>query len=81
MGGQYAGGVGSYDLTLVAGGDERPVEFDATVGEIGWNVLGEFDLPAGEARVELSDATSGLLVVADAIRWEPVRGEEPARGE
>ena len=63
---------GTYDLTLVAGGEERPLEFDAGAAETGWNDLGEFALPAGPARLVVSNRTSGRIVVADAVRWEPV---------
>ena len=63
---------GTYDLTLVAGGEERPIEFDGAAAEPGWNALGEFSLPEGPARLVVSNRTSGRVVVADAIRWEPV---------
>lgn len=60
---------GTYDITLDAGGEQRQLEFDASAAEAGWNSLGEFELPAGEARVLVSDETSGRVVIADAIRW------------
>jgi hypothetical protein len=62
--------LGKYDLTLRAGSDARPLEFDGAAAEGGWNALGEFDLPAGDVRVVVSDKSSGQLVVADAIRWQ-----------
>jgi hypothetical protein len=62
--------LGRYDVTLRAGGDERSIEFDGAAAESGWNALGEFDLAAGEVQVEVSDQSSGQLVVADAIRWQ-----------
>ena len=46
-----------------------PVEFDAAVAEAGWNKLGEFDLPGGQTRLVVTNRTSGVVVVADAIRW------------
>ncbi len=63
------GSQGTYDVTLDAGGEQRQLEFDASAAEPGWNSLGEFALSAGEARVLVSDETSGRLVIADAIRW------------
>ena len=63
---------GSYDLHVVAAGHETKVDFDSGAGEIGWNRLGDFDLPAGEVLVQVSNQTSGRYVVADAIRWLPV---------
>jgi hypothetical protein len=65
-------GVGTYDLTVVADGEERSLEFDAAAAEEGWNTLGEFDLSHGEAKVIMSDLTSGLVVIADAVRWQLV---------
>jgi ABC-type transport system involved in multi-copper enzyme maturation permease subunit len=64
--------IGTYDLTLRAGGESRAIEFDGAAAEGGWNVLGEFDLLAGDAVVEVSDRSSGQIVVADAVRWQPV---------
>ena len=36
----------------------------------GWNELGQFYLSEGPAKVELSDKSDGLLVLADAVKWE-----------
>ena len=57
---------------MVATDGREAVECDATVGFFGWNLAGQYDLPAGEVRVEFSDATSGRMVVADAIAWAPI---------
>ena len=73
---ELGGSLGSYDLTLTAGGEERPLEFDAAAAETGWNTLGEFNLSEGEARLEVSDQTSGRLVIADAIRWQSVSEDQ-----
>ncbi|MXY55699.1 MAG: hypothetical protein F4Y41_04750 [Gammaproteobacteria bacterium] len=56
------------------GSSRRPVrewsiDFDAGLGETGWNKLGQFDHPGGEIRLEISNRTSGDAVVADAVRW------------
>ena len=68
--------LGNYDLTLIAGGEERALEFDAAAAETGWNTLGEFDLSKGAARVVVSNQSSGSVVIADAVRWQLVR-EDP----
>ena len=70
-----AGVLGTYDLTLIAGGEERSLEFDGAAAEAGWNDLGVFELSKGEARVEVSDQTSGRRVIADAVRWQLVAEE------
>ena len=48
---------------------EWTLDFDAALGETGWNKIGEFDLPGGEVRLEVSSVTNGTIVIADAIRW------------
>lgn len=72
--GSYFGRQGTYDIALESSEGSQAVEFDASVGEAGWNDLGEFDLPAGEVRVKVTNSTSGRTVVADAIRWTPTNG-------
>ena len=66
------GAFGTYDVTLVAGHETRKLELDGAAAEAGWNALGEFELPEGAAKVVVSDLSSGRIVVADAIRWQPV---------
>ena len=61
---------GTYNLRIVAGEHARPVPFDARLAIPGWNAIGTYDLPAGPVGVEVSDATDGDIVVADAIRWQ-----------
>ncbi|MCY3620602.1 MAG: hypothetical protein OXH68_02680 [Gammaproteobacteria bacterium] len=51
---------------------EWTLDFDAAHGETGWNKLGEFDLPGGPARLEVSNVTNGQVVIADAVRWRRV---------
>jgi len=63
---------GAYDLRILAAGNETKIDFDAGAGQLGWNRLGDFDLPAGEVQVQVSNRTAGNYVVADAIRWLPL---------
>ena len=37
--------------------------------EDGWNLLGTFYISPGNAKVEMTDASKGRFVVADAIKW------------
>ena len=60
---------GSYELVLNNGGEQRDLQFDAEAAGAGWSSLGDFSLEAGDVRLELSDETSGTIVVADAIRF------------
>ena len=72
---------GSMSMQLVdpSGSQEIPL-FDAEKAQDGWNPLGRFDVASGKVRVEISNETDGRLVLADAIRWRPVRrgGDEVA---
>lgn len=61
---------GTYHLEVVdANGDRRELTFDAVAAEGGWNELDEIEMPAGEARVILSDESDGRVVLADAVRF------------
>lgn len=75
-GGYSPGRQGGYDIRLASGGEVRALEFDASAAEAGWNPLGEFDLGAGETRLEVSDATDGRTVLVDAIHWSPATAAE-----
>jgi ABC-type transport system involved in multi-copper enzyme maturation permease subunit len=55
-------------------GDQHKIEFDSQSGIQGWNMAEKLNLPEGKVTVELSDRTNGQLVVADAIRWTPSKG-------
>ena len=68
---------GAYFMTLESRGRETVAEFDASAGQPGWNPVVQLDMPAGRARVEVSNRTTGRTVVADAIRWTPIRVAEP----
>ena len=63
---------GVYRLEVVADGGASEVEFDADAAEWGWNDIGTFDLPAGEVALAVSNATTGVAVFADAVRWRPM---------
>lgn len=68
------GDLGSYDMTLHASGVELATVFDASVGEVGWNHVGSFTLPEGHVRLVVTNSGPvERLVVADAIRWRPIK--------
>jgi hypothetical protein len=68
-----AGEFGQWHLTIINGGQLSPVDYDASAGASGWNVVGDYELSAGAVDVELSDRTTGAVVIADAIAWSPVK--------
>lgn len=61
---------GVYDIKVIDLADTWSIDYDAGLAEPGWNDVGVFDLSAGPVRVEVSNRTTGAVVVADAIRWE-----------
>ena len=69
---------GTYNLEIDAGDHRFPVQFDAQTAVSGWNDIGTFELPAGPVRLTVSDLTDAGVVVADAIRWEPVSPKRTA---
>jgi hypothetical protein len=74
------GSPGVWTLEIVSDNGRETVSYDSSVGVVGWNLVGEYRLPAGEVRVELSDLTDGPAVVADAIAWSPVGRPAAANG-
>jgi hypothetical protein len=65
---------GTWNIEIVTEDGREQVKYDASAGIVGWNLVGQFRLPAGKVSVELSDQTDGMLVVADAFAWSPVGG-------
>jgi ABC-type transport system involved in multi-copper enzyme maturation permease subunit len=64
--------LGTFNVTVHDGADSHELRFAADGAEEGWNLLGELEMPAGEARVTVSDESDGRVVLADAIRWRPL---------
>ncbi len=66
---------GTWHITVNdSNGDQHKIEFDSQSGIAGWNMAEKLNLPEGKVTVELSDKTNGQVVVADAIRWTPSKG-------
>ena len=64
--------LGSWELNIVSDNKRELVHFDTAAGLEGWNLVGEYELPAGDVKVEFSNKTNGQGVIADAIAWSPV---------
>jgi ABC-type transport system involved in multi-copper enzyme maturation permease subunit len=69
----FANANSSWSLEIVSADGRETVAYDASAATQGWNLIGEYRLPAGEVRVELSDRAEGGLIIADAVAWSPVR--------
>jgi len=71
--------LGTLDIEVEVADRRIPVSFDASTAVSGWNDLGTFELPAGPVTVVVSDATTGDIAVADAVRWELISPASPER--
>lgn len=60
---------GTYTLRVLQDGVEEQISFDASVGTMGWNDVGSFDLTSGSVGVEVSSKSDGTFVYADAVQW------------
>lgn len=58
-----------YNYVISSNEGSEEVEFTLRNIEDGWNKIGAFHFPADTARIELSDATNGRRVFADAVKW------------
>lgn len=59
-----------YQLVVDNGKDTWDVEWEGETRQVGWNVLGEFNLQAGSTKVDVVGSSSRRSTVfADAIRW------------
>ena len=65
--------LGKWTYTVAGGSLRQEVELNGDAAEEGWNSLGVFELDGVDTTVELTDRTDGAQVLADAIRWRPVR--------
>ncbi len=63
---------GVWKLAIVQGDERHEIDFDAGEAPRGWNLVDSFDLESGDVTVEFSDETTGMIVVADAVRWTPI---------
>ena len=63
---------GDWEIKLISENSSQLLPYSADANTQGWSSLGVFELPAGKVSLELSNQTSGRLVIADAVRWSPI---------
>jgi hypothetical protein len=56
-----------YKIYNDEGADEITVDYKNA--EAGWNMLGRYYISSDSAKVELTNQSSGRMVIGDAIRW------------
>ena len=59
----------SYQLVVENGNETWDVELEGETQQMGWNALGEFNLQAGKAKVDVVGSSRRSTIFADAIRW------------
>jgi len=52
------------------GMEEITLDFDNS--EPGWNMLGRYYISSDSAKVELSNKSTGRMVIGDAVKWVKV---------
>jgi len=60
---------GTKYFSISVGNEIEEVEIDLNNTELGWNLIGTFQLDAGPNTIELSDKNKAGYVVADAVKW------------
>lgn len=68
----YANLRGTVNLKIISGNKTEEISWDSLAGVPGWNIIGDYDLDAGDIAVEFSNQSDGRVVIADAISWSPV---------
>ena len=62
--------LGQYEFVITVADRQANRVFDGNASRVGWNHVGDFDLPAGTVRLTVANASKGSrLLVADAVRW------------
>jgi hypothetical protein len=69
---------GIWNMTITTATGTETIAFDNRAATAGWNLIGSFELPAGEAQIEISNQTDAIVVVVDAIAWTPVNSNSEA---
>ena len=69
---------GIWNMTITSANGVEAVAFDNRAATPGWNLIGSYDLPRGDVKVEFTNQTDALVVTVDAIAWTPVNSNSEA---
>jgi hypothetical protein len=69
---------GVWNLTIKTANGVEAIAFDNRGAITGWNLIGSFELPAGEAIIEVTNQTDAVVVRVDAFAWTPVNTNREA---
>lgn len=65
---------GDFHFRLTGGGNTQEITVDIDNASSGWLQIGTMTVSDGTATVELGDKTNGLVIFADAVKWEKIEG-------
>ena len=60
---------GDFNYQIFHDGGKDEITLAANDAQEGWNFLGSWYFSAGAAKVQLSDASNGRVIIADALKW------------
>ncbi len=72
---------GVWNLTITTNNGVETIAFDNRAAINGWNLIGSFELPRGEAKIEVTDQTDAIVVRLDAFAWTPVNTNSTTNSE
>jgi hypothetical protein len=65
----YLPSEGTVELSIISSDLSKKVELDLTNARVGWNIVDDFPISAGDVSVYVSNKASDGSVISDAIRW------------
>ena len=68
-GGRRSQTFGDFNYKILHDGEQDEITLVANDAQEGWNFLGTWYFSAGEAKVQLNDASNGRVIIADALKW------------
>ncbi len=63
---------GEWEIEVLGNEVSTRLPFSLADSVVGWNVVGDLDLPRGDVKVLVSNASSSGTAISDAIRWSRV---------
>lgn len=63
---------GNWNLSIITANGTESITFDNGDAISGWNLIGSFELPKGEVKIEMNNQVDSIVLVVDALAWTPV---------
>jgi ABC-type transport system involved in multi-copper enzyme maturation permease subunit len=72
---------GIWNMAITTNNGVETIAFDNRNAINGWNLIGSFELPRGEAKIEITNQTDAIVVRVDAFAWTPVNTNSTTNSE